>query len=136
MISPSNSTKQPDTVLQPQTIARLLESLQAGVIDMAYFRDLFHSDNTLHWDYSQATPEMMERVEHLCQKVRFTTDGQVPLTRALKIRLLQSIRSGRINLAQDYPELMAARKAVQYDWSSLTPQDIEFLSDTAIALTA
>jgi len=49
---------------------------------------------------------------------------KVPLTRALKLKLLQSLQAGEIDIL-DYPELQqAGREAFQIELETLTPQEL------------
>ena len=123
-----------DQILEPDTVNELLKSLRSGVIDMAYFEELFTSDKrTVHRDYSHVPPEVMEEFVRLNTKARYTPDSQVLLDRELKIRLLQSIRLGRINISE-YPEFIAARKKVKFDLSAYTQEELDFLCEAALTV--
>jgi hypothetical protein len=53
-----------------------------------------------------------------------TQPTKVPLTKALKIRLLKSIQAGEIDIL-DYPELQqAGRQAIQIDLEQLTEEEL------------
>lgn len=116
-----------DTILDQQTSEKLLKALQLGVIDMADFAGIYSQSvkelTPLTYAEAGVTQEEVNHFHQVYEKIQHDTSGQLVLGRDLKIRLLNAIRKGRINLQADFPELVNAYQAVQYDWSAITPEE-------------
>ena len=115
----------PDVELRPDQTAALLNALKAGEINMIHFSGLYYGAGK--GDLSQVTPEQVERFHELWAKVRYDEGGIVPLNRALKIRLLNAVRLGRINLHRDFAELAKAFRSAKSDWSAITREEQHFI---------
>lgn len=113
----------PTITLKPQTIRKLLESIRAGLLDMAYFPDLYHPRKDQELSSFGVTDVEIQQANAIYRKIKFGTGGQLPLGRELKIRLLKAIRARQINLLSDFPELAGAYQAVQQDWSAITAEE-------------
>lgn len=117
----------PDVVLRPDQTEALLEALRAGEINMIHFSGLYYGKSK--GDLSQVTPEQIERFHELWAKVRYDEGGILPLNRELKIRLLNAVRLGRINLHRDFPELARAFRLAKSDWSAITKEEQQFIGN-------
>lgn len=128
----SKQPRFPDTILEPRTTAKLLAALKSGVIDMAHFADIYFPPIGQRADVSQAPAQDLERFVHLCAKIEHDKAGEVVLSRRQKLGLLNAVRSGRINLHHEFPELGVAYRKVHQDWSALTAEEREFIIDFCI----
>ncbi|GAB4020233.1 hypothetical protein GCM10028808_60690 [Spirosoma migulaei] len=124
-----DSAGYPTIMLQPKTTYKLLRSIRDGMVDMAYFPELYHPRQDQQLSSDELSQEDLHQVNQLLRKIKFDASGQVQLGRELKIRLLKAIRANQINLLSDFPELAKAYQAVQQDWSALSPDEKEFLLD-------
>ena len=128
------NTRFPDTLLDQDTIERLLKALQAGVIDMAYFPGLYFRSCGQTVNPSLVSEEEAVRFNAIHAKINYDTAGQVVLSREVKIRLLQAIRARRINLHADFPQLAQAYRAVDQDWSAITEEEQEFILEICLRI--
>lgn len=121
----------PDTILDEHLTTQLLRAMKVGVLDMAYFPGLYFPPIGEPRDLSGLSEEDFERVQTIYQKIRYSNDGQITLTREQKIKLLKAIRIGRINPDHDFPEFAKAYRVVKSDWSAITPEESEFILEIA-----
>ncbi|SFF22045.1 hypothetical protein [Spirosoma endophyticum] len=116
----------PDTILDQDTINKLLKALQVGMIDMAYFPGLYFRTCGQIVDPDLVSKQEARQFNTIRAKIKRDTAGQVVLNRGLKIRLLNAIRVRRIDLHADFAELAFAYRAVKQDWSAITEEEKQF----------
>lgn len=129
----------PDTILKPHTITKLLQAMKAGVIEMNEFPEIYfppHSNEDQIDRSSRVTPDEVSQFNAIRAKIRYHTTGHLPLTRSLKLRLLNAIRMGRINGRADFPELIDAYGMIDQDWSAISPEERHMLGDICRKITA
>ena len=118
----------PDTILEADTVSKLIDALKVGSIDMIDFPELCHQNKNDEDEQERAnriSPEELDRFDKICSKIIHVEKGTVVLTRFLKINILNAVRTKRFNLLRDFPELAKARANafMSMDWSNITDQE-------------
>ena len=118
-----------ETVLQSDEIDIIAEALKTGVINMVDFKPFCHKRSLVReLDVSILTDEQAEQLPAIRAKMRFTKDGALTLSRQLKIKLVNVLRSGRINFHADFPDLVEAYQAIRIDWSMVSNDELKILA--------
>ena len=109
---------------------RLLEAIRADQINLIEFPELRQQSQEVPTDLSRLTEDETNRLNELCLKVK-SKPMYVPLTKSLKIRLIEVVRATALNPAK-FPELITAYSRPKFELSTLSDEEIAFLVDLAI----